>query len=133
VPSPWVLRASRHELPAKVFVGDAPAKLVDRRVNDVEAEGSAFICWQALLDGSCPFGHTWQSVSSADDTVELPIITYGEDRHYDISRQAREAFYDRQLIEDEATYPFQPFSDYVADHGTITGVCLRRPCPHHPA
>jgi hypothetical protein len=70
VPSPWVLRASRHELSPKSY---------DAYVPDDE-----------LLD-------------------------------YDA------------LIEDEATYPFPPFSDYVADHGTITGVCLRRPCPHHPA
>lgn len=52
------------------------------------AEGSTFICWRALQSGTCPYGHEWQAVSSADDTVELPIATYGGPHHLRLSDDA---------------------------------------------
>lgn len=53
------------------------------------------VCYKALRDGGCPFGHVWAPVKAfyaGSGIVDLPLITYGDEEHLAISAEAAPSF-----------------------------------------
>ena len=100
MPSPWVTRAIKGELPLserysgrsfmptspelrdQLFVAESAQHLTGGRI------GADFVCWEALVTRDCPFGHSWQLVSEAAPHVMLPLATYGGREHLALSDAA---------------------------------------------
>lgn len=62
----------------RLFIAESAQHLSGGRI------GADFVCWRALVQGTCPFTHDWGKVEGAD----IPVATYGGADHLRLSDDA---------------------------------------------